>query len=186
VHRPLEAEVRESSDLLAQLSLDRQAHSMEVGRKVASVAELVPAAFRPELVTAALLHDIGYGHPVTGFHPLDGARLLSTEGFSPLICHLVAYHSLSPLEATVRGIDSSAFDEYAIGLEPQTLRRLNSVICWADMTTGPTGDTVRVEERLDDIISRYRSDDVVMRFIDSARPALLMEGQSPLSMYGSE
>lgn len=67
-------------DQLAVLDGDRRAHSLAVGQKVASVAELIPAALRADLVTAATLHDIGYGHPVSGFHPLDGARLLASAG----------------------------------------------------------------------------------------------------------
>jgi hypothetical protein len=115
---------------------------VEVGRKVASVAELIPPCFRAELVAAAVLHDVGYGHPVTGFHPLDGAAFLAREGFAPLICHLVAYHSGSPLEAQVRGIEPAEYEPFDVDIDPSVLRRLNSVLRWADMTTGPTGATV--------------------------------------------
>lgn len=44
------------------------------------------------LVTAAVLHDVGYAPDVatTGFHPLDGARYLAELGASHRLCCLVA------------------------------------------------------------------------------------------------
>jgi hypothetical protein len=180
------SEVAVFEDVLTVLTEDRKAHCIEVGHKVESVAGLVPAPFRSDLVAAATLHDVGYGHPFTGFHPLDGAAFLAGEGFGRLICHLVAFHSMSPLEAEVRGLNLSAYDEYRVDVATSTLRRLEAIICWADMTTGPAGGTVLVETRLEEIVSRYGPDDVVTRFIERARPALVRAGQSPLSMYGAE
>lgn len=48
---------------LASLEHDRQAHSLAVGQKVAGPAHLVPPALRVDLLAAAVLHDVGYGHP---------------------------------------------------------------------------------------------------------------------------
>lgn len=75
--------------LLASLSEERRAHSLEVGRKAAMASPCVEAEEREALFTAATLHDIGYGHPVSEFHPLDGAAFLASKGYSPLVCHLV-------------------------------------------------------------------------------------------------
>lgn len=86
-------------DLLTSLTHRRQVHSRAVGRKAASFAMLVQAHLRADLVVAATLHDIGYSHPSTGFHPIDGARFLAEQGFSQIVCHLVAHHSASSLEA---------------------------------------------------------------------------------------
>src|SRR4051812_12470414 len=80
-------------DLLSSLEPDRMQHSVAVGRKVASVAHLVPAHLRSDLIVAGTLHDIGYGQPISGFHPIDGARYLAKLGFSTMVCHLVAHHS---------------------------------------------------------------------------------------------
>lgn len=162
-------------DLLAALPARRRAHTREVGRKAESVAQVVAPWLRGDLVVAATLHDIGYAHRDTGFHALDGARFLASQGFSTIVCALVARHSASEIEAQVRGIDLGVFGEFAVNAD---LAAAHSVIAWADMTTSPTGGTVTVEERLDEIQSRYGPEALVTEFIDRARPRLLAAGQS--------
>lgn len=164
-------------DELGVLEGDRRAHSLAVGRKTAGVAELVPAAVRADLVTAATLHDIGYGHPVSGFHALDGASYLAAAGFSSTVCHLVVHHSASTLEAEERGLDLALYDVFAVD---ENLSAAHAVLWWADMTTGPQGQDVTVEDRLDEICARYGPDDLVTRFVDRAREILLKAGQSPV------
>lgn len=166
-------------DLLEPLSAHRRTHSLEVARKAQSVLALVPVWLRSDLVTAAALHDIGYAHRVTGLHALDGARFLAHQGLQAPICALVAFHSASPLEAEVRGIDPSCFDEFAVNVD---LAMGHSVLAWADMTTGPTGSTVTVESRLEEILDRYGADDPIAVFITRAKPVLLRAGQSPMGM----
>lgn len=165
-------------DLLAALTPHRRAHSLEVGRKAQARAQSVAPRLRADLMAAATLHDIGYGHPTTGFHPLDGAHFLRDLGFSPVVCHLVAYHSASTYEAEVRGIALSEYQPFALDEDPG-LAVASAVLWWADMTTGPTGETVTVEERLAEIESRYGEGDPVTAFIGRARDVLLAAGQSP-------
>ena len=85
VYRVLVAAAELYAELLAVLEDDRRAHSLAVGLKVERAAGHVPPWLRGDLVAAATLHDIGYGHEVSGFHPLDGARFLAGEGFSPVV-----------------------------------------------------------------------------------------------------
>ena len=159
-------------------------HSIAVGRKVATIAHLVPPHLRSDLIVAGTLHDIGYGHPTSGFHPIDGARYLAKLGFSSLVCHLVAHHSASSDEADERGIRLSVFDEFAVddsgiwGMEG--VGRAHRALWWADMTTGPQGQDVVVADRLDEICSRYGPSDPVTRFIGRVRVKLLNAGQSPI------
>lgn len=58
------------------------------------------------VVCAAWLHDVGYAESVsvTGFHPLDGGRLLQSLGAPMEIVCLVAYHSGAEFEAEQRGL----------------------------------------------------------------------------------
>ncbi|MCU1641194.1 MAG: hypothetical protein JWN03_1469 [Nocardia sp.] len=159
------------ADLLAPLTDSRRAHTIEVGRKVEQVAGLVPASLREEAIIAAQLHDVGYGHPVTGFHPIDGARLLKARGYSPVVCHLVAFHSAAIVEAEVRKIDLSAFNEFFIDDVPG-IDVAGDFVWWADMTTGPTGETLTVDERLADIRVRYSEGSIVRTAIDLSEPLL--------------
>jgi putative nucleotidyltransferase with HDIG domain len=151
---------------LAALEPDRRAHSLEVGRKAASVAGLVEDGLRQEFEVAAVLHDIGYAYTETDFHALDGARFLARHGFSRAVCHPVVHHSASTLEAEERGIDLAVYDEFAVDRD---LGQAHQLLWWADMTTGPRGDTVTVEDRVDEICSRYGPEDLVTRFITRAR-----------------
>ena len=165
------------TELLSVLEDDRRAHSLAVGLKVECAAGHVLPRLRGDLVAAATLHDIGYGHDVTGFHPLDGARFLAAEGFSPTVCHLVAHHSASTYEAEERGIDLAAYGEFRAPCEG--LGPAHAVLWWADLTTGPQGQDTSVEERLDDIASRYAPDEVVARNAAKNRAVLLAAGQTP-------
>jgi hypothetical protein len=165
-------------DLLGALQPQRRMHSLAVGRKAEAAASGVPAALRSDLVAAAVLHDIGYAHPETGFHPLDGARVLAGAGFSARVCHLVVHHSASTWEAEVRGVGLEVYADFAV--HDVDLGPAHAVLWWADMTTGPTGQDVTVEDRLDEICARYGPDDPVTRFIARARPVLLAAGQSPV------
>jgi len=163
-------------DELAVLDEERRAHSIAVGFKAAGAAQLVSPELRSDLVAAATLHDIGYGYPTTGFHALDGARHLAEAGYSPLVCHLVVHHSASGLEAAERGLEPAIFDPFGIDRD---VGPAHSVLWWADMTTGPGGEDMTVEERLKDICGRYESDDIISRFVRRARDVLLAAGQSP-------
>ena len=71
--------VESYGDLLAVLSGDRRAHSVAAGRKAEAAAAGIAASLRADVTVAAVLHDIGYGHVETGFHPLDGARFFARE-----------------------------------------------------------------------------------------------------------
>jgi hypothetical protein len=159
------------ADLLSPLTSARRAHTLEVGRKVWSVAHRVPEHLREDTVTAAFLHDVGYGYPVTGFHPIDGANLLASQGFSPVVCSLVAFHSAATIEADVRGLDPQLFKAFAITRDAD-LDEANDFVWWADMTTGPTGGTLTIDQRLADIKHRYEEGSIVRTAIDRAEPLL--------------
>ena len=164
-------------DLLAALKDDRRAHSVAVGRKAEDAVAGIAPALRADLTAAAALHDIGYAHVETGFHPLDGARFLARAGFSPVVCNLVVHHSASTYEAEERGIDLELYAEFAVDKD---LSEAHAVLWWADLTTGPQGHAVTVENWLDEICARYGPDDVVTRFVGRTRPVLLAAGQSPV------
>lgn len=164
-------------EALAMLDEDRRAHSLAVGAKAARQVELVGVELRADLMTATTLHDVGYAWPDTGLHALDGARFLKREGFSTVICRLVLCHTASHVEAEERGIDLGLFDAFEVDAD---LGQAHRVMWWADLTTGPQGQSVTVETRLAEIQRRYGPDDVVSRFIRKAEAELLEAGQSPV------
>lgn len=168
--------------LLAGLTIDRAAHSRQVARTVTDVAPKWCDVDRVgDLITAALLHDVGY-HPdlaSTGFHPLDGAAYLARQGYSPLVCHLVATHTAAHLEAEARGIPSAAFEPYLLPDLDTTMER--AVLTYADLTTLHTGETCLVEQRLDTILERY-DDGPVRAYVSTHYDGLLAAGSGPFGL----
>ena len=122
---------------LASMS-GRLAHVRGVAATAAKVASSLLRDQHDEVVAAAWLHDVGYGPRVrnSGFHPLDGAAFLRSEGFPDVVSSLVAFHSGASEEVDERGLKESL----SRFTPPPT--DLLDVLTYADMTTGPTGDAV--------------------------------------------
>jgi hypothetical protein len=115
------------------------------------------------LTAAAILHDID-----TGFHPLDGARYLrDVERAEPVLCRLVAHHSCAIIEAEERGLARQLAREFR-----PTPRDLADALIYCDMTTGPDGQRMPIEQRLADIRARYGPTDLVTRAIARSAPQL--------------
>lgn len=137
-------------------------------RQVAALAGDVSKALHGEparLVAAAWLHDIGYAKPlaVSGFHPLDGARFLRTQGCEE-IALLVAHHSGARYEACLRGID-----DYLAEF-PFADSEMDRALTYCDLTTGPDGRRVTLEWRIAEIQRRYGKDHVVAQGIRIGTP----------------
>jgi len=132
-------------------------------RRVAVRAESVARQLDVDfdvLVSSAWLHDLGYGPAIsdTGFHPLDGARFLRDDGWHAQICSLVAHHSAALTEAKLRGLSETLSIEFA---EPDAV--LSDALWYADMTVGPDGLGLTVEQRLDEIAHRHGPEALVTR-----------------------
>lgn len=95
---------REAERLLKPLGR-RWLHSRAVAERAERVCAVVEPAERDLLVAAAYLHDVGYAPALScsGFHPVDGGNWIASQGFDRLAC-LVAYHSGSKHEASLRGL----------------------------------------------------------------------------------
>ena len=157
-----------AEDLLEPLGA-RWAHVRAVAEQAGRIAPAVlPADQRETLIAAAWLHDIGYAPALatTGFHPLDGARHLEALGVDHRLCCLVAHHSGATFEAEERGYapELAAFDR-----EDSPVM---DALTYADMTTGPAGQRVAFDARINEILERYPPDDPVHRAISHARPTL--------------
>jgi putative nucleotidyltransferase with HDIG domain len=153
-----------ASEKLAGVLPRRWAHVQGVSRRARSVAPLFSVDDGELLVSAALLHDIGYAPDLvdTGLHPLDGARYLRSAGCPDRLVNLVAHHSCATVEAELRGLS----DELAEFEDERTA--LRDALWWADMTTTPDGGETTAVERVAEIQTRYGPDDLVSCFIRRA------------------
>jgi hypothetical protein len=104
------------------------------------------------LQIAATLHDIGYSQRIrrTGFHPMDGAEFLRSEGYPEALVRLVANHSLAEFTAGEHRHD-------LIARFPATPGLLADALTFADMHSAPDGRLIQVEHRLADIQARHRN-----------------------------
>ena len=132
---------------------DRWLHVQAVGR---SAEELRVRGFdvSEAVVMAAWLHDVGYADTVanTGFHPLGGAEWLRQQAAPEGVVALVAYHSAAQYEAEARGLAD------ALARFPAPDQDQMDILTLIDMSTGPTGERVAVNERLAEILERYPLD----------------------------
>ncbi|QUC62075.1 HD domain-containing protein [Streptomyces sp. A2-16] len=159
------AELAES--LLPPLG-NRWLHTQAVAARAGEVSGAVSEEERDLLVAAAWLHDIGYAPQLrdTGFHPLDGARYLETLGAPSRLVRLVAHHSGAVYEAEQRDLTAEL-----AAYEREDSAVLDALI-YADMTTGPAGQTFDFDRRIDEILERYELGSEVHNAISKARPYL--------------
>jgi hypothetical protein len=156
----------QAEQLIAPLG-DRWMHVQAVANEACRVGAVLPAEDADLLVAAAFLHDVGYAPSLNrlGFHPVDGARFLRRHGQERL-ASLVAHHSGARFEAEERRL----VDELAAF--PVEVGPIMDALTFADMTTGPAGQPVTLDERISEIQHRYPHDDPVHRAIVRARPLL--------------
>ncbi len=169
VSRNLTTPARAAAESLLAGSLPgRWAH---VQRVAASAGELADAAGfsraeRDLAVAAAWLHDVGYAPDLrasltsrslgpTGFHPLDGAAYLYAEGWPDDVVGLVAHHSLADVEALHRGVEPELVQFV------DTPGPVRDVLWVADLTSGPKGQRLTIDERVDDVMLRYGREHLV-------------------------
>ncbi len=141
-----------------------------MGRKAERIGSAFSAPDAATLAAAAWLHDIGYAPDLvdTGFHPLDGARWLRSRGADTRVAALVANHSCALIEASERGLDRMLADEF-----PVEHSAIADALIYCDLTTGPDGRCMTVEDRLSEIRARYGAGSVVDRFVERAEEDLV-------------
>src|SRR5664280_2688919 len=169
---PVVADVRVAAELAEQRlggRGNRWRHTQAVATRARSAGAAVEPHDRDLLVSAGWLHDIGYSDSVadTGLHPLDGAEYLTRLGFARRLVALVAHHSCARFEAAERGL-TEPLETYVRETGP-----VADALIYADMTIGPTGETVSVADRLTEIFERYPPEHPVHRAVTQASAALL-------------
>ncbi|GHO69132.1 metal-dependent phosphohydrolase, HD subdomain protein [Ktedonobacter sp. SOSP1-52] len=146
---------------------NRWLHVQSVVKQAHRVSQVFDENEGTYLIAVAYLHDIGYAPELkrTGFHPIDGANYLRSQGYERL-ASLVAHHSEAQCEAQLRGLESE------LAQFPREHSPLAKALNYCDMTTGPQGQRVSFEERIADILSRYGETDIVAQAIHRATPQL--------------
>jgi hypothetical protein len=147
----------------------RWSHVMRVAARAEELAAtLIDDVSEGEvLVMAAWLHDIGYAGILakTGFHHLDGANYLEGIGEHRLAC-LVAHHSSGAQEAHLRGFDQE------MSRFPDEPGLIADCLTYCDLSNGPEGQPMELNQRIDEVERRYGKDDVVPQGLRLAYPQL--------------
>lgn len=133
---------------------ERWHHTQGVAARAAAAAVVLPPQHRPALLAASWVHDIGYAGWLhyCEFHPLNGAWHLQALGYDPLVVGLVAHHSGARFLATELGLSTllAPFDDPLF-----TTGALADALTYSDQTTGPQGQVVDVDTRLDEVLTRH-------------------------------
>jgi hypothetical protein len=152
-----------ASSLLAD-NPRRLAHSRAVATTASQLSEVLidDPEERSVLVAAAWLHDIGYAPVLAkiGAHHLDGAIHLEEFGEHRLAC-LVAHHGSGAAETALRGFA----DEFA--KFPRETSLVADSLTYCDLSCGPDGNRIALDERLREIRARYGNDHVVVRGLEA-------------------
>jgi HD superfamily phosphodiesterase len=145
----------EAERLLSPLG-DRWKHVRAVGERARSVAPMLDHEDGHYLVATAYLHDIGYAPQLqrTGLHQLDGASYIRSLGAIRL-ARLVAHHSEARFEIRLRG-----FGEELAAYEREE-SWVSDALTFCDLTTGPTGRRMTVEDRIAEVEQRYGEGEIV-------------------------
>lgn len=148
----------------------RWAHTKCVAAQARSLAPVL-GSDADLIEAAAWLHDVGYSPDVAdiGFHPLDGARYLrDVVGADAALCQLVAHHSCAIIEARHRGIADELLAKF-----PMPRQDRERALIYCDMTGGPKGVVITVDDRLADIFRRYEPGSPVDLTMREAAPTLV-------------
>ena len=163
----IEWAAEQTERLLAPLGR-RWVHSQAVAGRAEAVGVALAPPDAEVLVAAAYLHDVGYAPSLARarFHPLDGARWLAELGHVRL-GGLVAHHSGSKHEATVRGLSVE------MARFPEEHSLVAAALAYCDLTTGPAGELMTPDERLGDVEARHGAESPVLIGLRRAWPELM-------------
>lgn len=127
----------------------------------------VPDDWKPDLLKACYLHDIGYSPQLNqyNFHPLDGAIFAREQGFSKPVVAAVLFHSCAYETVKVTRPDLlPIYEEKNADLDEQD-RTFIDLVTYCDLHTSPTGQRITLEKRVQDVVDRYGEHHPVSRMM---------------------
>lgn len=165
---PLIAWAESEATRLLSVFDGRWSHTCAVARRSAVLAGTMRPRDGEVLVAAALLHDIGYAPDLirSGHHGLDGAAHLAALGHHRLAT-LVAHHTASAAEAALLGL-ADVHHRYVRERSP-----VADGLTYFDITTGPGGHVLTLQQRVDDVADRYGRAHLVARAMKASMAELL-------------
>lgn len=148
---------------------DRRRHTIAVAGRAGQLAPAVDPGDRELLRAAAWLHDVGYAPPIalSGFHPLDGARFLESQGWPPRLCCLVAHHSGARFMARMLDLGDQ------LAAYPDEGSPVTDALAYADQTVGARGESLPIETRMADMLHRHGPDSANAATHEARAPYLL-------------
>lgn len=146
-------------------------HCARAAHRAVELSQRIPTSRPTDVIASAWLHDIGYAQALsrTGFHPLDGALFLMSDGWPERIVRLVAHHSLAALEAPFYGVGHHmGVIEVVSGLDAD-------ILAAADLGAGLGDPPPTIPERLDIMKAEDTARGLVPPEVCEARYAGLLE-----------
>lgn len=118
----------------------------------------IPNDWKPLLIQACYLHDIGYSPKLNqyDYHPLDGAIFAAEQHFPKPVISAILFHSCA-YEALFEEKNpnvQSIYQKHLPLLDKQDHLFID-LVTYCDLHTSPTGETITFQKRLEDIFQRY-------------------------------
>lgn len=176
------APIVRDAEALARRLLSSDSDRLSHCRYAAGIAELAGESLGVEckdaLIAAAWLHDIGRSPSIarTGFHSLDGALLLASEGWPDQTVLLVAHHAHAAVLAPYFGVENqmSVLDHVPGDAE--------DILTYADLRSGPTGMGALPSQRIAEMRQRHPRGSAVPKEVREGRYRLLLAAADRVSL----
>lgn len=132
----------------------------------------VPDEWKPHLLQACYLHDIGYSSQLNryDFHPLDGAIFASAQGFPKPVVAAILFHSCSYEMVQETRHDLMEIYEENYDMLDQRDQLFIDLVTYCDLHTSSTGQYFTLDERVKDVVDRYGQDHPVSQMMLANRP----------------
>ncbi len=127
------------------LNEDRMNHSYHVAEYMYThAAEYGLEAEKEQMYVVGLLHDVGSIRDKTR-HEIAGGEILSQTGLKEEYLNAIAWHGKSP-------------EDYCehFGITQEDIPPVLVLLWDADLHVGPKGESMEIDERIEDMISRHR------------------------------
>lgn len=120
------------------------------------------------LVAACAVHDLGWSPQLDehGIPALTGAVYLRTLSAPRRLTNLVGNHGCAAVEADFKGLGGLA------GEFPDERSAVRDALWWCDISVGPDGQRMTLDERIAEVPKRYPDDHLGLLYWKAAEPEI--------------